>query len=207
MRSRLNTQNYPQAAVARVCGVRKTRYMRCLALIPAPDFTGQRHLADPAKPSPRAMALAPRLSAKTVATSLPGPTRASGCAGGRQAAHGAVATTATTAARCCARSLRYPRTPAVTPRTTGSAVRLPEHSMRTNVGAASSWARQNTSPDNPGRRSAEPGSDLELPILDRLCGRNVHDPTTAPTHTADTRAVDILSAHAPTHPDVVARKQ
>jgi len=207
MRSRLNTQNHPQAAVAKVCGVRKTRYMRCLALIVAPNFMGQRHLADPATPSPRATALAPNTAAKTPATSPPSPTRASDCASERPAAHGAVVTTATTVARCCARSLRCPRTPAGTSRTTDSAARPPEHSRRTNVGAASSWARQNTSPDNPGRRNAELGSDLELPILDRLSGCNAHDSTTERTHTAGTSAVDTPPVRAPTHSDVVARRQ
>jgi hypothetical protein len=78
-------------------------------------------------------------------------------------AHGAVVTTATTAAQCCALGLRWPRTPAARPQTTGPAGLPPARSTNTNVVGASSSVNESTSPDNLDKQSAVPGSDLTSP--------------------------------------------
>src|SRR4051812_19864289 len=99
----------------------------------------------------------------------PGPTRASGCADGRPTDHCAVVTTATTVAQCCALGLRCPRTPAARPQTTGPAGLPPACSTNTNVVGAGSSVHESTSPDNLGKQSAVPGSDLTSPCSDRPC--------------------------------------
>src|SRR5882672_6361791 len=177
------------------------------ALIVAPDFMGQRYLADPATPSPPAAALAPERAAKTPATTPRGPTRASGCASGRQAAHGAVATIATTAARCCARGPRSARSFAVRPRTTGAAALPAARSTNTNAVQTDSWVASSTSADNRGRGSAVPGSDLIPPCPDPLCACNDRGPRAPPDRIWDIARVDTTAACTPTSSDAVAGRQ